>query len=333
MPPRVGWQDHPGLLIPIYRGYMDHRSEVREFLRTRRAKVTPEQANLIPGGNRRVPGLRREEVALLAGVSVDYYAQLERGDLGGVSDEVLHALARALRLDEAETGHLLDLARSAQPRAVRRKRASSTVRQVRPSLQRFLDAVSDAPAWVRNERMDFIAVNRLARALYAPVFGGGQRPPNNARFVFLDEEASRAFYTDWEQGADDIVATLRGYAGRHPHDKGLTDLIGELVTRSEPFRARWAAHNVRFHRTGLKRVHHPVVGDLELTYEALDLPADPGWHMFAYTAEPNSATHERLRLLASWAATLDQEDNDAFAPGVRTQTPGQEMPGKRLDLY
>jgi transcriptional regulator with XRE-family HTH domain len=287
---------------------MDHRSEVQEFLRTRRARLTPEQANLIGGRNRRVPGLRREEVALLAGVSVDYYAQLERGDLAGVSDEVIDALARALRLDEAETSHLFDLARAARRRPVRRRRSPGAANQVRPSLQRFLDAITDAPAWVRDEHMDFVATNRLGRALNAPLFADPRRPVNNARFVFLNEEASRQFYLDWEKGADDIVAAMRSYVGKHPHDKPLTDLIGELVTRSDAFRTRWAAHNVRFHRTGVKRLHHPVVGDLELFYEGLDLPADPGWHMYTFTAAPGSSSDERLRLLASWAATLEHEN-------------------------
>jgi transcriptional regulator with XRE-family HTH domain len=281
---------------------MDYRGEVRDFLRTRRARVTPDQVNLITGGNRRVPGLRREEVALLAGVSVDYYAQLERGNLAGVSDEVLEAIARALRLDEAETAYLFDLARAVQPKPVRRARKASTG-QVRPSLQRLLDAITDAPAWVRDERMDIVATNSLGRALNAPLFDDPRRPVNNARFVFLNEDASRRYYTDWEKGADDIVAAMRGYAAQRPHDKQLTDLIGELVTRSDAFRTRWAAHNVRYHRTGIKRLHHPVVGDLELTYEALDLPADPGWHLFAFTAEPGSPSDERLRVLASWAAT------------------------------
>jgi transcriptional regulator with XRE-family HTH domain len=285
---------------------MDHRSEVQEFLRTRRAKLTPEKASLIAGSNRRVPGLRREEVALLAGVSVDYYAQLERGDLAGVSDEVLDALARALQLDEAETSHLFDLARAAHPRPVRRRRPP-VGSQIRPSLQRFLDAITDAPAWVRDERMDFIATNRLGRALNAPLFADPRRPVNNARFVFLNEEASRQFYLDWEEGADDIVAAMRSYAGQRPHDKPLTDLIGELVTRSDAFRTRWAAHNVRFHRTGIKRLHHPVVGDLELSYEGLDLPADPGWHLYTFTAAPGTPSDDRLRLLASWAATLEHE--------------------------
>jgi transcriptional regulator with XRE-family HTH domain len=287
---------------------MDHRNEVQEFLRSRRARITPEMANLIGGSNRRVPGLRREEVAMLAGVSADYYAQLERGDLARVSDEVLDALARALQLDEAETSHLFDLARAAHPRPARRRRPRAAANQVRPSLQRFLDAITDAPAWVRDERMDFVATNRLGRALNAPLFADPRRPVNNARFVFLSEDASRQFYLDWEKGADDIVAAMRIYAGKHPHDKQLTDLIGELVTRSDAFRTRWAAHNVRFHRTGVKRIRHPVVGELELVYEGLDLPADAGWHLYTFTAAPGSPSDERLRLLASWAATLEHED-------------------------
>jgi len=280
---------------------------VQEFLRTRRARLTPERANLIGGSNRRVPGLRREEVALLAGVSVDYYAQLERGDLGRVSDEVLDALARALQLDEAETAHLFNLAQAVRPSPGRRRRSPAAASRVRPSLQRFLDAITDAPAWVRDEHMDFVAANRLGRALNAPLYADPRRPVNNARFVFLNEEASRQFYPDWEKGADDIVAALRGYAGERPRDKQLTDLIGELVTRSDAFRTRWAAHNVRFHRGGVKRIHHPVVGDLELAYEGLDLPADPGWHLYTFTADPGSPSEERLRLLASWAATLEKE--------------------------
>lgn len=285
---------------------MDSRNDVSEFLRSRRAKVTPEQVNLIVGANRRVPGLRREEVATLASVSVDYYARLERGNLTGVSDEVLESIAHALRLDEAETAHLFDLARAAQPGPARRRRAVTPAQQIRPSLQRFMDAITGAPTWVRNERMDLITANPLGRALFSPLFTDPVRPVNNARFVFLNPE-SLNFYLDWEQGANDIVATLRGYAGRQPHNKGLSDLVGELATRSEEFRTRWAAHNVRFHRTGTKRMHHPVVGDLELSYEAMELPANPGWTMFAYTAEPGSASDERLKLLASWAATTASE--------------------------
>lgn len=289
---------------------MDRQREVGEFLRSRRDRITPEQAGIIGGGRRRVPGLRREEVALMAGVSVDYYAKIERGDLGGVSLEVLDNFARALRLDEAETDHLHDLARAAAPSAVRRRRKSAE-QTLRPGLQRFINAVTGAPLWVRDRRMTFIAANPLGRALYAPLLSDPVNQDNIARFAFLNP-AARAFFVDWEQGADDIVATMRGYAGKHPHDKALTDLVGELVTRSEDFRRRWAAHNVRHHRSGVKRIRHPDVGDLELTYEAMDLPASPDWFMFACTAEPASPTQERLALLGSLAVT--SQDAARHAP-------------------
>lgn len=284
---------------------MDSRNDVSEFLRSRRAKVTPEQVNLVTGGNRRVPGLRREEVATLAAVSVDYYARLERGNLSGVSDEVLDAVAHALRLDEAETAHLFALARAAQPGPGRRRRPVKQP-ELRPSLQRLMDAITGAPTLLQNDRMDFIAANALGRALYAPVLADPVQPANAARFMFLNPDA-QTFFPEWEQNASDIVATLRGSAGRRPHDRSLSDLVGELATRSEEFRIRWAAHNVRFHRTGLKRITHPVVGELALSYEALELPTNPGWTMYAYTAEPGSASEERLRLLASWAATSTAE--------------------------
>jgi transcriptional regulator with XRE-family HTH domain len=293
---------------------MDSRNDVSEFLRSRRAKVSPGQVNLVVGGNRRVPGLRREEVATLASVSVDYYARLERGNLTGVSDEVLDSIAHALRLDEAETAYLFALARAAQPGPARRKRAARP-QELRPSLQQFMDAITGAPALVHNERMDFIAANALGRALYAPVLADHVQPANSARFMFLNPEAP-TFFPEWEQNANDVVAVLRSSAGRKPHDRSLSDLVGELATRSGEFRTRWAAHNVRFHRTGLKRIHHPVVGDLELSYEAMELPANPGWTMFAYTAEPGSASDERLKLLASWAATTT---SNVLAPAALEQ--------------
>ena len=294
---------------------MDHRSEISDFLRTRRARITPEAAGLVAyGGNRRVPGLRREEVAMIAGVSVDYYARLERGNLAGVSDEVLGAIARALQLDEAESAHLFDLAKAVRGSASPR-RAAQRAAQVRPSVQRLLEAWN-APAWVRNERMDILAANRLGAALYAPVFEASGARANNARFVFLDPR-SREFYPDWEQGANDLVAVLRSTAGRNPDDRSLQELIGELSTKSEVFRTKWANHNVRFHRTGRKRLHHPIVGDLELAYEAFEMPADPGLTMFAYTAEPASVSEERLALLASWSATEAAADAaSAVAPGT-----------------
>lgn len=280
---------------------MDQRNDVGEFLRSRRGRVTPQQAGIIGGGRRRVSGLRREEVATLANISIDYYAKMERGDLRGVSPEILDSVARALRLDEAETDHLHDLARAADPHPSRRRRPRQG-QPVRPSLQRFIDAVTGAPVWVRDRRMNIIAANQFGLALYAPVLADADGGGNTARFMFFSP-AARNFFPDWEQGADDIVATLRTYAGQHPRDKQLTDLIGELATRSDAFRLRWAAHNVRHHRTGLKRIHHPEVGDLELSYEAMDLPANPEWFMFAYTAEPGSPTEERLRLLGSLAAS------------------------------
>ena len=280
---------------------MDHRAEVSEFLRTRRDRITPEQAGLIGGSRRRVPGLRREEVALLAGVSVEYYARMERGELAGVSTEVLESIAHALRLDEAEIDHLADLARAAGPRPVRKRRKPGA-RGVTPAFQRFLDAVTGAPVWVRDRRMDFVAANPLGRALYAPLFEDPTGRANTARFTFLDP-AARTFFPEWEENADSIVATMRTYAGQNPLDKGLTDLIGELVTRSDAFRQRWSVHDVRHHRGGVKRLHHPVVGDLELSYEAMDLPANPEWFMFAYTAEPGTPSEERLRLLGSLAVT------------------------------
>jgi transcriptional regulator with XRE-family HTH domain len=285
---------------------VDTRSDIREFLTSRRAKITPDQVGLpIYGDNRRVPGLRREEVALLAGVSVDYYTRLERGNLSGVSESVLDALARALQLDEAERSHLFDLARAAQTTPATRRRRPAKQR-IRPGVQRILDAMTGAPAFVRNGRLDILAANQLGYALYATYVSPG-RPANTARFVFLDPRAED-FYFDWDHVANEVVAILRSEAGRDPHDRGLSDLVGELSMQSEAFRTKWAAHNVRFHDTGVKRLHHPVVGDLELTYEAMELSADTGLTMFAYTAEPGSKSEQALDLLASWAATAEQAE-------------------------
>jgi transcriptional regulator with XRE-family HTH domain len=284
---------------------VDTRSEIREFLTSRRAKITPDQAGLpVYGDNRRVPGLRREEVALLAGVSVDYYTRIERGNMSGASESVLEALARALQLDDAERAHLFDLARAAGPTG--RPRRRSALKQVRPSVQRILDAMTAAPALVQNGRLDILAANQLGYAVYSTHVSPG-RPANGARFVFLDPRAER-FYVDWDRVANEVVAMLRSEAGRHPYDRALSDLVGELSTQSEAFRTKWAAHNVRFHDTGIKRLHHPVVGDLELTYEAMELSADSGLTMFAYTAESGSRSEQALKLLASWSATSDQAE-------------------------
>jgi transcriptional regulator with XRE-family HTH domain len=282
---------------------VDTRNEIREFLTSRRAKVTPEQAGLRTyGGTRRVPGLRREEVALLAGVSVDYYTRLERGNASGVSETVLEALTRAVQLDEAERAHLFDLARAAHTTARTRRRPAP--QRVRPSVQRLLDAMTGAPAFVRNGRMDILGANRLGYALYSEMYAGPRRPANTARFVFLDPRAT-SFYLDWEQVATDAVAILRSEAGRDPYDRALSDLVGELSTQSELFRTRWAAHDVRYHDSGVKRFHHPVVGDLTLSFETMTLTGDSGLTMFAYTAEQGSKSEEALNLLASWTSTLD----------------------------
>jgi transcriptional regulator with XRE-family HTH domain len=288
---------------------MDNRTEIRDFLTTRRAKISPEQAGLpCYGGNRRVAGLRREEVAMLAGVSVDYYTRLERGNLNGVSERVLEALARALQLDEAERAHLFDLARAANTAATAAPTRRRPARQhVRPGVQRILDSMVTAPAYVRNGRLDVLAANQLGRAVFSPIFANPIRPANIARFIFLDP-ASREFYVEWDRLAGDTVALLRAEAGRDLYDRGLTDLIGELSTRSETFRTWWAAHNVRFHRTGVKHLHHPVVGNLMLAYESMELTADQGLRLNAYSAEPGSPSQDALNLLASWAATLDQQE-------------------------
>ena len=280
---------------------MDNQAEVSEFLRTRRDRITPEQAGIIGGGRRRVPGLRREEVAMLAGMSIDYYAKMERGSLTGVSPEVLNAVATALRLNEAETEHLHDLARAAGPVSSRRRPRVVTA-TVRPSLQRFLDTNTATPTFIQNRRADLISANPLGEALLSPLLTDSSNQRNNARFTFLNP-ASRNFYPDWEHGADSLVASMRNAAGKNPHDKDLTDLIGELVTRSDAFRTRWAAHDVRPHRSGKKRIHHPAVGDLEFEFEGMELPGTPGWMLYAYTTVPGSPTEERVALLGSLAVT------------------------------
>jgi transcriptional regulator with XRE-family HTH domain len=287
-------------------GHVNAANDIAEFLATRRARITPEQAGLPSYGMRRVPGLRREEVASLAGVSADYYRRLERGQVSGVSELVLEALARALQLDEAERAHLFDLARAASPVAPKRSRPAK--KRVRPVVQRLLDQI-EAPAIVSTVHGDYLAANALGRALYAPVFESPeQQPVNSARFTFLDP-AAVDFYPDWERLASELVANLRSQAGRNPYDRSLQDLIGELSTRSEEFRVRWAAHNVRSHRTGTKRLRHPIVGELELSYETLTLDADDGLRLALYTAEAGSASQQALDLLASWTATPDPTES------------------------
>ena len=309
---------------------MSTESDIREFLATRRAKITPQQAGLPAyGGNRRVPGLRREEVALLAGVSIDYYVRLERGNLAGASEEVLDAVAGALRLDDAERAHLYDLARAVARRPPRRARRARG--PIPDSVLRVLESMTDSPAFIRNGRLDILAANRLGRALYSPLYGDpfhgdpfhgdrahgapfhgdrAQEPVNIARFQFLDP-CGRDYFPDWEESVNTTVSLLRTEAGRAPHDRDLTGLVGELATRSEEFRTAWAKHNVRLHHTGRKSFRHPAVGVLTLDFDAMELPAQPGLTLTAYSAAPGTADHDSLALLASWAATADRTGRSA----------------------
>jgi transcriptional regulator with XRE-family HTH domain len=279
-------------------------TEIREFLTTRRARITPERAGLRAyGSRRRVSGLRREEVALLAGISVEYYTQLERGSVRGVSEDVLEAIARALQLDDVERSHLFHLVRAAKQRP---SRARATPETVRPGVQRVLDTITESAAFVRNGRLDILSANRLGYALYSEAFANPDRPANLARFVFLDPR-SRDFYMDWEGIADAGVGSLRAEAGRDPYDRALTDLIGELSTRSDEFRVRWAAHDVRQYRTGAQPFRHLLVGELMLSYEALQLTADIGQTLVVYTAEPGSPSQEALNRLANWTREGKQQ--------------------------
>lgn len=281
---------------------MDNRAEVREFLTTRRAKITPEEVGLPSGTNRRVAGLRRSEVAALAGVSIEYYTRLERGGISSASPEVLDALARALLLDDAERAYLFDLAHAASPVARPPKRRSPKCWTPHRSLQWVLDGITAGPAFVRNGRMDILATNVLARAFYSDVFDMPGQPPNIARFTFLDERAHQ-FYPDWDAFAEVTVAILRTEAGRDPHNKELHDLIGELGTRSDDFRRLWGRHNVRHHGAGFKTFHHCIVGEMTLAYEGMNLEAEPGLCLTVYVAEPGSPAADRMRVLASWAAS------------------------------
>jgi transcriptional regulator with XRE-family HTH domain len=282
---------------------MDNRNEVRAFLTSRRAKVTPEQAGLPAYGNRRVAGLRRGEVAALAGVSVEYYTRLERGNLAGASDSVLDAVAGALRLDDTETEHLHHLARAAGPRPARARARRDKAPEVRPSIRWVLDSITGAPAFLRDHRFDILAANPLGMALYAPMFAtNATLPVNSMRFTFLDPHA-QAFYPDWAQVARSAVAALRMAAAQNPDDQQLVNLIGELSMRSEPFRGWWAAQDVYVHRHGTKRFRHPAIGELELAFEALELAGDDALTVLTYSAEPGTPSGDGLELLASWAAT------------------------------
>jgi transcriptional regulator with XRE-family HTH domain len=272
------------------------REELRAFLRSRRARVAPADVGLDPGpGPRRVPGLRREELARLAGVSVDYYTRLEQGRDLNVSADVLGAVAAALGLREDERAHLFDLAR---PTGARRRAGVAPPQRVRPGVRTLLDTVP-TPAFVLGRRLDVLATNRMARALLCDFDALPRRERNHARWVFLDPVA-RERYLDWAAVARDNVATLRMHAGRYPDDPELAALVGELSVRSPEFAAWWADHDVLQRGHGTKRYHHPTVGELVVAYEALPIADAADQTLFVYTAEPGSASERALALLASW---------------------------------
>ncbi|RZU67043.1 transcriptional regulator with XRE-family HTH domain [Microterricola gilva] len=279
---------------------MDTRSDTRQFLTALRARLSPEQAGLTSfGGERRVPGLRREEVAQLAGVSTAYYTRMERGDLGGVSDSVLFALVRALQLTEAESAHLFDLSRAAT--GPRRELRAKPEPKVSPRLAQLLDTMRDVPAIAMNRVSTPVASNALGRALFPDLFPADAAPLNHARYLFLDER-SRSFYPDWEDSARGTVSSLRLLAGHDPSDRALMTLVGELATRSPEFRTWWGGHTVRTHTAGSKRIHHPVVGDITVGYETLEVPSAHGLRLVTYLAEPGTPSADALDLLRSWAA-------------------------------
>ncbi|RFS83106.1 XRE family transcriptional regulator [Actinomadura spongiicola] len=286
---------------------MDQRTELGEFLRSRRARLRPEDVGLPDFGRRRVPGLRREELAGLAGVSVDYYVRLEQGRARNVSSAVLDAVARALRLDDDEHTYLRAIARPVSAR-----RRTSRPERVRPGLQRLLDVSVNVPAYVVGRRVDVLAWNRLACLLYTDFAARAPERRNWARMIFQEQEI-RDLFDDWTVKARETVSYLRMRAGAHPADPDLIALVGELSVTSEEFRHWWASHEVHDKSHGRKRLRHPVVGDLVLDYEALRLPSDPDQVLVTYTAEAGSASEEALTFLSSWSA--DSPDHAERAPG------------------
>jgi transcriptional regulator with XRE-family HTH domain len=305
---------------------MDHHDDLSEFLTSRRAKLTPEQAGIPDfGGRRRVPGLRREEVALIAGMSSEYYKRLERGNASGVSEAVIDGVSRALQLDEAEHSHLYELIRTANAGAhPQRRRVTSRKIALTAGMQQTIDAMSTVPVFVQNGRLDAVATNQLGRALFSEMFDDVRPPVNAARFVFLDPRA-QAFYQDWEYNTRQIVALLRVEAGRSPYDRQLSNLVGELSTRSDLFRTLWGAHDVKEHRTGIKSIRHPIVGDLDLTFQALDLASDRGLQMLVFSAEPGSASHVGLQLLANWASTTSTTSASGTASASSASTASADV--------
>lgn len=295
---------------------MNTNDDVREYLMSRRANVTPEQAGLPDfGGERRVPGLRREEVAMLAGVNLDYYTRLERGKIHGASESVLNAIAKALQLDDVERAHLFGLARAVPPTSVTRRRPTSRG-TVRPSVQRVLDHMT-VPAVVYNAHQDLVASNLLGRALFAPHFEAD--PPNSARFIFLDSRA-QDYYDDWPLACSLTAAMLRYEAGRDALNSDLTALIGELSTRSPQFRKNWAEQDVHEHRTGTKIYRHPAIGPLELHYDIFEMPGEPGLSIGTYTTEAGTAAADGLTILATWAATQEFARSQRLSRGDASES-------------
>jgi transcriptional regulator with XRE-family HTH domain len=292
---------------------MEEGNELQQFLASRRARLTPQQAGLPDyGGRRRVPGLRREEVALLAGMSTEYYVRLERGKAKGASEGILEGISRALQLDDAERAHLFDLVRAANTTTWQdaRTRRPAKRQEMRSGVQQLLDAMTLVPAVVQNGRLDIVAANQLGRALFSELYAQARasdrsgQPANFIRFLFLSP-AAKDMYPDWDEATQQTVAMLRAEAGRVPDDRALRSLVGELSTRSDAFRTLWGSHDVRRHSTGTKRLRHPAVGDLELSYEAMPLSPDSPLLFLAYTARPGTPSHDNLQLLASWAATAE----------------------------
>lgn len=281
---------------------MDIAKDIREFLMSRRARITPQQVGLSPGVRRRVPGLRREEAAQLAGVSTEYYTQIERGNVAGVSDEVLHAVSSALRLSDDETTHFLNLVRAVAGSRTPPRSKRAAVQRVPDGVQALIDAMTNAPAIVMAGNLDIVAANSLGRALYAPVFDRAVGMPNFAKFIFFDAVAAQVF-PDWASSADEAVGLLQAEAARAPHSPAITQIVGELATQSAQFRTRWAAHNVATHRHGTKRFCHPDFGDLTLTYNVFEVAAAPGLSLIGYTAEADSPAAQAMSILASWVVT------------------------------
>jgi transcriptional regulator with XRE-family HTH domain len=276
---------------------MDRRTELSEFLRSRRARLVPDAVGVVPfGGRRRVRGLRREEVAQLAGVSVDYYVRLEQGRTNNVSDAVLDAVARALRLDDQERAYLSRLARPD-----RRPQQSPPPQQVRPAVRHLLEALTDAAAFVVGRRTDVLAWNRLGAALIGDLDSMPARQRNFARLMFCDTQA-QSLFADWPAKARELAAFLRVDAGRNPGDPALAELVSELSAHSQLFRDLWAQHHVRDKGHSTARLLHPIVGEMELSYEALRLPDDADQFLVTYSAAPDSPAARSLRLLASWHA-------------------------------